>query len=710
MPRIAGWSARHPALVTACWALAALLTAIAWSGADPHFTPTASIQEETEARRASDLVAAHFGEASRVSASVVCAADGRLILAADPETTTAPRPAGDAIDLAGCYEAKWTGASGAPAAPREPSPSQPTAGPEPATADSLVRLLLPPDVGSLAAASADVDGMSERIRAIAQDDILRAELVAIPLTVLILLLVIRAPLSPLIPIAVGAAAVVVSIGLIVIAARWATVSIYVVNMIVMLGLAVGIDYTLLVFERFREECRAGEQVAGAIDRSAASAGRSVVISGLSVVIALAGVVFVPISVIRDMALGAILVVVLGMIAVLTLLPALLRIFGGRIATGRREEGSGRSSWARWAATVTRRPVRWGVPVLLVLALLAGQAVRFEGGLSYLSLSVVEPGADREEDYLEQELTVMLFSVVEVAVERPRTPDAERGIDRLVTAIGQDRDFAPVVTLQTSADGEVTVVRVLVVRPSGSPEAAAAVERLRERLVPAAFAAGPSGVHVGGPLTLQQDVLRIIESWQPRIIAFVLAMSVVVLAVAFRSVVAALVATSMTLLSVAAALGVLVLVIQQGVGASLLGVAQVDAIEAWVPLVLFAILFGLSTDYHVFLLGRVQERYRQTGDPTGAVAFGVGATGRIICAAALIMGVVFASFAAGRLVLLQQLGLGLAVAVLIDALLVRLTLVPAIMTVLGHANWRGRAWLPKSPSKLNWRSHASDPTP
>jgi putative drug exporter of the RND superfamily len=196
------------------------------------------------------------------------------------------------------------------------------------------------------------------------------------------------------------------------------------------------------------------------------------------------------------------------------------------------------------------------------------------------------------------------------------------------------------------------------------------------------------VFVAGPLALQWDVIRILNAWLLPILGFVLVMSVVALAVAFRSVIVASVTTLMTLLSVTATIGVLVLVIQKGVGASLLGSTHASIASAWVPLVLFSVLFGLSMDYHVFLVSRIQERYSMTGEATGSIVFRVRAAGRIICAAAVIMGVVFAAFA-GRLVFLQQLGL--AVAVLIDAMLVRLTLVPAIMTRLGDHNWYASAW-------------------
>jgi RND superfamily putative drug exporter len=223
----------------------------------------------------------------------------------------------------------------------------------------------------------------------------------------------------------------------------------------------------------------------------------------------------------------------------------------------------------------------------------------------------------------------------------------------------------------------------------SQEAMAAVKELRERYVPRAFA----GVHaeplVGGQSADELDFAAIARDRQPLVFAFVLGLSFLVLVVAFRSVVVPLMAIATNLLSVGAAYGVLVLVFQHGVGAGLLGLQRADSVESWLPLFLFTLLFGLSMDYHVFLLSRIRERWLATGDTLASVAFGVGTTARLITGAALIMVAVFAGFASGQLVMFQQMGFGLGAAVLIDATLVRSVIVPAAMALLGRWNW----WMP-----------------
>jgi RND superfamily putative drug exporter len=260
------------------------------------------------------------------------------------------------------------------------------------------------------------------------------------------------------------------------------------------------------------------------------------------------------------------------------------------------------------------------------------------------------------------------------------------IAHLIAELGNDRDFAPVLTLETNEPGDLSVLTALVVRPADSPAAAAALERLRDEFLPQAFGDVSATALVTGPLAMQLDVRDSIWIWQIRIALLVLATSVIFLTLMFRTVVVPIVAALTTMLSVGAALGLLVLVVQKGHGASLLGLEQVSAIETWVPIVLFCIVFGLGMDYHVFLVSRIRERYRLTRDSTASITFGLRSTASVVCGAALIMVVVFGCFATGRLLMLQQVGFGLAVAVAIDALLVRLVLVPATMIVLGRRNW------------------------
>lgn len=714
---LSSWSVRHPRWTIGIWSLAVLLSLLAWRGADGALTTGASILTGADSRLGSELIDQRFGDADTASTRVVCAVEGLANRSVEPvapgeptgESQHPPDP-GATLDVAQCYEAKWAMAAG-----QAPSSVDTLGNEEPgdvrrmapgsqedvqqAYQDGLT-LLFPPAVGDVATAQQQEAAGDTDFRDLVRDDLIRSERIAVPLAFVILVLVIRAWFSPLIPILIGGIAVTVAVGVTVLVARMSSISVYAINMIVMVGLAVGIDYTLLVLERYREERRAGTQVTRAISGSSASAGHAVLASGTTVIISLAGMLLVPISVVRDIALGAILVVVLGVAAALTVLPAMLWVLGERIDPrrqgfvafrARRERGPG--FWRRWAAVVTRYPLLAASFVLVALGALSIQMVNLERGLSPLyAVSEPEGGPPPAGVYWEQEVATTLMSVAEVVVDGARSDETDAGIERLIAGIGRDNDFTPILTRQTNDAGDLTVIRALAVWPASSSEAGAAIERLRHEIAPTAFGRLPANVFVTGPLTVQWDVIQIIETWQPRIIGFVLGMSFIVLLVVFRSIVVPLVATLTTLLSVSAATGVVVLVIQEGYGASLLGIQETSMIEVWVPIVLFSILFGMSMDYHVFLLSRIQERIGPAGDTTAAIAFGVRSTGGIICGAALIMVIVFGSFASGQLVLLQQIGFGLAVAILIDAFLVRLILVPATMTILGIRNWYLPGWL------------------
>ena len=228
--------------------------------------------------------------------------------------------------------------------------------------------------------------------------------------------------------------------------------------------------------------------------------------------------------------------------------------------------------------------------------------------------------------------------------------------------------------------------------SVSAEAVAAVRDLRDEVIPAAFAESGAEAFVGGATAEDIDYYDVMDAWLPIVFVFVLGLSFVLLTIAFRSIVVPATAIAMNLLSVGAAYGLLVLVFVEGVGNELFGFQQVDVVEAWVPLFLFAVLFGLSMDYQVFLLSRIRERYSQTGDNDEAISFGVGSTARLITGAALIIIAVFAGFARGDLVMFQQMGFGIAVALLIDATVIRSVVVPATMTLLGRWNWYLPSWL------------------
>jgi RND superfamily putative drug exporter len=273
---------------------------------------------------------------------------------------------------------------------------------------------------------------------------------------------------------------------------------------------------------------------------------------------------------------------------------------------------------------------------------------------------------------------------------------QAAVSRLRTTLASDRVFGPV-QAQTDKAGNLTLLSVPIAGSSTSNLAIAKVRELRSAYIPQAFNSSPAKVYVTGATAFNVDYIDIVNSYFPWVIAVVLALSFVLLMLAFRSVVVPATAIAMNLLSVGAAYGLITLVFQRGIGASIFGFQKVAAIEQWVPLFLFSVLFGLSMDYQVFLLSRIKEAYDRTGDNTGAVSQGIGATAGIITGAALIMIAVFAGFASGKLVMFQQMGFGLGVAILLDATLVRTLLVPSAMSLFGARNWylpRWLGWLPR----------------
>lgn len=547
---------------------------------------------------------------------------------------------------------------------------------------------------------------------VAEEDLRRGEAIGLVAALLVLVVVFGALLAAVLPISIAFAAIPVAFGGVALLARafGLEFSIFTTNMASMIGLAVGIDYSLFIVARYREERRGGAEPLSAIEIAGATASRAVFFSGLTVVLALLGMFIMPTTIFRSMATGAILVVLASVAASLTLLPALLGLLRDRIdlprlrragRPGRGPDPAG-GFWDRWTGVVMRAPV---VSLLAAVAVLGGLGVVY---------STIEKGTTQTAASLPDEVEskraflvlVQDFAAggqadpVWVYVEGDLgTPELDRAIATLRAAIAQDGAFAPQVQVIPSSLGDP---RALVVQaiPSGDAfgrASFAAIDRLRTETVPRAFAGTDATVLVGGMPAIFADFVRQTDDYQPVVLAFVLGLSFLLLMTVFRSIVVPLKAVAMNLLSVAAAYGAIVLVFQHGVGIELFDALgfrfqQVEAIEAWLPLLLFSVLFGLSMDYHVFLLSRIREAYDRTGDNAASVAYGLRTTGSIITGAALIMVAVFTAFAAGRLVPLQQMGFGLAVAVFMDATIVRSVLVPASMKLLGDRNWYLPSWL------------------
>ncbi|HTG47206.1 MAG TPA: MMPL family transporter [Actinomycetota bacterium] len=566
---------------------------------------------------------------------------------------------------------------------------------------------------------------TDDFKKISEQDLRKGETIGIVVAVIVLLIVFGSAIAGVTPIIMGFFAIGVALGLVGLIGQVWSFSFFVPNLISMMGLAVGIDYSLFIVSRFREERARGRDTLEAIGRSGATANRAVFFSGVTVVLALAGMLLVPTTIFRGLAGGAILVVLVSIALSMTLLPALMALFGDRLVKPGRIFGRGRTLehgrdggfWDTVTRGVMAHAATWLILTALFMVALSvpywvqrhpndsGHGIKT--GLS--GISTIPDGVQTKQAF---QVLVAKFpragqqSTADIVIPGKATdPSVAAAIQKLESAVGQDPDFGQPTPPQTSADGTITLVRFPMAGSATDAQSEAAVDaigRMRSTYVPQAFGED-SGVLVGGDSAFVKDFFDISKHYTPLIILLVLGLSFVLLTVVFRSIVVPAKAIVMNLLSVGAAYGLIVLIFQKGgpswAGsiAHFFGFTQVDAIEAWLPLFLFSILFGLSMDYQVFLLSRIREEYDKTGNNAEAVAYGLRTTGGIITGAAVIMVAVFAGFASGRLTSLEQMGFGLAVAVFLDATLVRSILVPSAMKLLGDVNWylpKWLQWLPK----------------
>ncbi|HET7034390.1 MAG TPA: ISAs1 family transposase [Thermomicrobiaceae bacterium] len=707
--------ARHPWRVIASWVVVLLLALIAARGLSQALTSKVSFTGTPESREGALLLQSGFGTSDRLTETVVVHSD-RLTVD-DPafqqvvqQTTAALRGMSDVVGSAvNLYEAR---AAGSPQAAALVSADRHT---------TLIPVTLSGDLNQLkphadeylrtvrTQGTNDVDVLTVGALSVyqvsnqaAEHDLRRAEVVTLIPSLLILIAVFGALLAAGIPLVLSAVSILTAIGLTALVGRLMDLSYFIVNMITMVGLAIGIDYTLFIISRYREERRLGLDPDEAMRVTGATASKAALFSGITVCLALSGLLLLPATVLRSLGLGAVLVVLAALAAMLTLVPALIGLSGDRLDWPRRRASApaGRAGtlaaptggfWAGVARVVMGRPVVSLALATLVLVVLAIPVRDLQLGTSGVSTL---PPSDLKRAYnlLNQQFSAGLLSPVEIVVDAQRTPATEAALARLTGELRQDPSFLPRAQVRWDAANDLADLTIPLAIPPDSPRAVAAVRQLRHDLIPAAFAGTPARVYVTGATALNLDFQLLVEHYTPYIFAYVLGLSFLLLLLVFRSLVVPVKAILMNLLSVGAAYGLLVLVFQKGHLHNLFGFQQTPTVETWIPIFLFCVLFGLSMDYHVFLLSRIREHFDQSHDNHESVALGLISTARIITGAALIMVVVFAGFAAGSLVLLQQVGFGLAVAVLLDATIVRTVIVPAAMTLLGDANWYLPHWL------------------
>jgi putative drug exporter of the RND superfamily len=539
---------------------------------------------------------------------------------------------------------------------------------------------------------------------IAERDLRTGETFGAGVALIILVVVFGALVAALIPLGLALVAITAAVALSALVGQVFELTFFVTNMITMMGLAVGIDYSLFIVSRYREERAAGRDKLAAVGRTGATATRAVLFSGMTVILALLGLLLVPTNIFRSLAIGAILVVAAAVLAAMTLLPAILGLLGDRVNSWRVPYLSRRALmaggqpggfWDRLSLAVMARPI---LSVALATGLLILPATAFFSiTTGAVGVSSLPDSAEsrRGFDILDEDFSFGLLTPVEIVVQGDyRSPAVQDGVRRLEERLAGDPAFVAPLRRETSPDQMLAVLSASLTLDPNGDEAYESIKRLRAEVIPESFAGSGARVLVTGLTAQNVDFFDLIGRYTPLVFAFVLSLSFLLLMLVFRSLVVPVKAILMNLLSVGAAYGLIVLAFQKGWGSRIFGFQQIDIVEAWIPLFLFSILFGLSMDYHVFLLSRIRERFDQTHDNTESVAFGVRTTGGIITGAAIIMVAVFSGFAAGDLVMFQQLGFGLAVAVFIDATIVRSVLVPAAMRLLGDANW----WLPR---RLSW---------
>ncbi|MGP4101081.1 MMPL family transporter [Nonomuraea sp. KM90] len=465
---------------------------------------------------------------------------------------------------------------------------------------------------------------------------------------------------------------------------------------VMLGLGAGIDYALFLVTRFRQHLAAGKDVRAAVIKANATAGRAVLFAGGTVVVAILGLYAAGIPFVGSMGLASALIVLVMAAAALTLVPALLAALGRRVnalALPRlsRTRPSARAAgggWMRWSEHVRRRRWLYAIGTTLLLLLLAAPLASLRLGMPDDRVQPVSTTQRQAYDLIARAFGPGYNGPLLVAVELP--PTGRTALDRIASIVKNDPGVAVLAPPQVSDDQRAGIVTII---PKTAPQDEATtdlVHRLRHDVLPSSLAGTGARAYVGGLTALMIDMADRVTDRMPWVIGGVVTLSFFLLIAMFRSVLVPIKAALLTLLSIGAAYGVIVAVFQWGWGLSLLGVDQPVPIMSVVPMFLFAVLFGLSMDYEVFLMSKVKEDYLSSGEPYHSMVTGLAATGRVITSAAAIMAVVFLSFAGIDNPLVQMVGIGLAAAVIVDATIIRMMLVPALMSLLGPAAW----WFPQ----------------
>jgi RND superfamily putative drug exporter len=518
-----------------------------------------------------------------------------------------------------------------------------------------------------------------------------AELLSGVPTIILLIIAFGALIAAGLPLVLALAGMAVSFAVLHLVGLGTPTSVWSMNFSMMIGLAVGIDYSLFIVSRYREEREDGKGPIEGVAATLNTAGKAVFLSALAVVLSLAAIFLVPVMVFRSMALGMILSVVAVAFASLTLLPALLVALGDRVLV-KKEKDHDRSAegrWARWTGKALKRPgVTLAVGLGLLLAL-AAPAIGMQLGMP--GARVVDEGRSSRDGY---EQLVAAFGPGAAAPIFVTVPADEA--QQVVEIAAADAGVVDARVVAEPAASGRTVVRITPATPVDDQATMDLVTRMREQVGDAV----PDAL-VGGPASQNHDLTNVLIGRAPFAIGLIMVVAFIMLLVVFRSLTIALMSIFLNLVSVAASFGFATIVFQHGVGASLLGIEHQGFVDAWAPLFFFALLFGLSMDYNLFLLAAIRERYEDTGDTQRAIRDGIARTGRPITNAAIIMIVVFIAFGVTGPIPPTELGVTLALAVLLDATVIRMMLVPSLMGLLGDRNWWLPAWLERRLPKVEF---------
>jgi uncharacterized membrane protein YdfJ with MMPL/SSD domain len=702
--RLARAAAAHPWRVIGVWAAVIVLSfgAIALLLGDT-LTSEGDVTTSTESKRAEDIAARSFPRRSQDFVSDIVVVRSTTLTAVDPtfrkrvETLATQLRRDGAVNATTFYESHDTRLISADRHATAILVGLPDDAVDPAVADVKAA----DGAGGYEIGITGDQTVGADFDQLSQDDLRTGELFfGAPAALIILILVFGAVVAGLIPVVLAILSIVVALALTALVGQAFDLSVFVVNMITGMGLALGIDYSLFIVSRYREERANGRVKPEAIATAGSTASRAVLFSGMAFVLAMIGMTLVPDTVLRSLAVGAILVGIVSVAAALTLLPAVLGLLGDRVNALRvpyfgrtvgQQAATESRFWGRIVRGVMRAPAISLTVAVVGLVALASPVLSLHTGAT--GISTLPDRFPSKQGYLllQRSFPGQTVYPAQIVVTEAQTPASKEGVRRLEAELRSQPIFGKP-TKAVNPSGDVAVLSVPIAGDADSSSAVSAVRNLRADLVPHAFGPVAERVLVGGESADQADYFDIVDHWLPIVFVFVLGLSFFLLMIAFRSVVVPATAIAMNLLSVGAAYGLLVLVFEKGVGNELFGFQQDDTIVAWVPLFLFSVLFGLSMDYQVFLLSRIRERYVETGDNRGSIEFGVSSTARLITGAALIIIAVFSGFARGELVMFQQMGFGIAVALLIDATVIRSVVVPAAMGVLGRWNWYLPAWL------------------